>query len=106
DRGLLPQRASLLRHHLVWACRRPDRRLSRLPYLQGPARLGLSALPQRRQKRAISVSDSSHFISTRGEAPKAGFADVLLAGLAPDGGLYLPAAWPHFSAAEIASFKG
>jgi threonine synthase len=51
------------------------------------------------------VSDSSRFISTRGEAPEASFADVLLAGLAPDGGLYLPAAWPQFSAAEIARFK-
>ena len=46
------------------------------------------------------------FISTRGSAPKANFADVLLAGLAPDGGLYLPASWPVISAAEIASFKG
>lgn len=52
------------------------------------------------------MSDSSQFISTRGEAPKASFADVLLAGLAPDGGLYLPAAWPHFAASEIAAFKG
>ena len=52
------------------------------------------------------MSDSSQFISTRGEAPKASFADVLLAGLAPDGGLYLPAAWPQFTASEIAAFKG
>lgn len=47
-----------------------------------------------------------YFISTRGQAPRASFADVLLAGLAPDGGLYLPESWPQFSAAEIASFKG
>ena len=59
-----------------------------------------------RAKKAIIVSDSSHFISTRGEAPQASFADVLLAGLAPDGGLYLPAVWPRFSAEEIAAFKG
>ena len=52
------------------------------------------------------MSQSSHFISTRGEAPQASFADVLLAGLAPDGGLYMPVSWPHFSTAEIASFKG
>jgi len=45
------------------------------------------------------------FISTRGQAPAASFADVLLAGLAPDGGLYLPDHWPHFSAGEIAAFK-
>ena len=52
------------------------------------------------------MSQSSQFISTRGEAPKAGFADVLLAGLAPDGGLYMPAVWPNFSAGEIAAFAG
>ncbi|HXS05687.1 MAG TPA: threonine synthase [Rhizomicrobium sp.] len=52
------------------------------------------------------MSQSSQFISTRGEAPKASFADVLLAGLAPDGGLYMPAAWPRFDAAQIAEFKG
>jgi len=43
-------------------------------------------------------------ISTRGRAPQASFADVLLAGLAPDGGLYLPQAWPQFSAAQISGF--
>ena len=52
------------------------------------------------------MSDASRFISTRGQAPEAGFADVLLAGLAPDGGLYMPAAWPYFSAGQIANFKG
>jgi threonine synthase len=31
---------------------------------------------------------------------------MLLAGLAPDGGLYLPEAWPQFTADEIAAFKG
>ncbi len=34
------------------------------------------------------------YVSTRGEAPAVGFEEVLLAGLAPDGGLYVPAAWP------------
>ena len=34
------------------------------------------------------------YISTRGEAPELGFADVLLAGLATDGGLYVPTEWP------------
>jgi threonine synthase len=34
------------------------------------------------------------YISTRGRAPELGFADVLLAGLASDGGLYVPAEWP------------
>jgi threonine synthase len=46
------------------------------------------------------------FISTRGGAPKANFADVLLAGLAPDGGLYMPVEWPRFSESEIAGFAG
>ena len=44
-----------------------------------------------------------NFISTRGEAPKASFADVLLAGLAPDGGLYMPESWPRLDGAR---FKG
>jgi threonine synthase len=34
------------------------------------------------------------YVSTRGRAPELGFADVLLAGLASDGGLYVPGAWP------------
>ncbi len=46
------------------------------------------------------------FISTRGQAPQTSFSDVLLAGLAPDGGLYLPQSWPQFSKSEIAAFKG
>jgi threonine synthase len=46
------------------------------------------------------------FISTRGQAAPASFSDVLLAGLAPDGGLYLPQSWPQFSPTEIAAFKG
>ena len=37
------------------------------------------------------------YISTRGEAPALDFADVLLAGLASDGGLYVPEAWPPLS---------
>ncbi len=35
------------------------------------------------------------YVSTRGAAPVLGFADVLLAGLADDGGLYLPERWPE-----------
>ncbi|MGH9132989.1 MAG: threonine synthase, partial [Ilumatobacteraceae bacterium] len=34
------------------------------------------------------------YVSTRGTAPELGFADVLLAGLAADGGLYVPSEWP------------
>jgi threonine synthase len=47
-----------------------------------------------------------HYISTRGTAPRLGFSDVLLAGLARDGGLYVPEMWPSFSAAEIRAMRG
>ncbi len=46
------------------------------------------------------------YISTRGEAPVLGFEDVLLAGLASDGGLYVPETWPRLTPAQIASFAG
>lgn len=37
---------------------------------------------------------SERYVSTRGEASGSDFAEVLLRGMAPDGGLYLPQAWP------------
>ncbi|SDB28667.1 threonine synthase [Bauldia litoralis] len=46
------------------------------------------------------------YVSTRGRAPALGFSDVLLAGLAGDGGLYVPESWPQLSSAEIAGFAG
>ena len=46
------------------------------------------------------------YISTRGEAPTLGFADALMAGLARDGGLYLPEVWPQFSKSDIAALAG
>jgi len=46
------------------------------------------------------------YVSTRGNAPELAFDEVLLSGLALDGGLYVPAAWPEFSAADIQSFAG
>ncbi|MDO8606678.1 MAG: threonine synthase [Phaeospirillum sp.] len=46
------------------------------------------------------------YVSTRGRAPVLDFDDVLLAGLARDGGLYLPESWPRFSAAEIRAMRG
>jgi threonine synthase len=45
-------------------------------------------------------------VSTRGEAPAVGFTDALLAGLARDGGLYLPQAWPVLPPDVIAGFAG
>jgi threonine synthase len=46
------------------------------------------------------------YVSTRGEAPALGFIDVTLAGLARDGGLYVPVSWPRLSAETIAGFAG
>ena len=46
------------------------------------------------------------YVSTRGEAPTLGFIDVTLAGLARDGGLYVPQSWPRLSAETIAGFAG
>jgi len=46
------------------------------------------------------------YISTRGQAPALNFEDVVLTGLAPDGGLYVPETLPHFSQDEIASWVG
>jgi threonine synthase len=46
------------------------------------------------------------YASTRGEAPELAFEDVLLTGLARDGGLYVPAQWPKFSEAELAALPG
>ena len=46
------------------------------------------------------------YISTRGDAPTLGFADVIVEGLARDGGLYLPSEWPQFSAEAIRAMRG
>ena len=46
------------------------------------------------------------YISTRGEAPALGFRDALLAGLARDGGLYVPREWPALSKREIRALRG
>lgn len=46
------------------------------------------------------------YISTRGQAPELDFEEVLLAGLARDGGLYVPKVWPQFSHSEIAEMRG
>ena len=44
--------------------------------------------------------------STRGQAPELGFDDVLLTGLARDGGLYMPATWPERSAEAWRALRG
>lgn len=44
------------------------------------------------------------YLSTRGGAPTVGFDEAVLAGLAPDGGLYMPESWPQIAPTEIAAF--
>jgi threonine synthase len=45
------------------------------------------------------------YISTRGQSPALSFSEILLGGLAPDGGLYLPETYPHFSDADLGSMR-
>ncbi len=47
-----------------------------------------------------------HYISTRGTAPRLGFEDVLMTGLARDGGLYVPETWPTFSPTALRALRG
>ena len=46
------------------------------------------------------------YVSTRGDAPILDFEDVLLSGLARDGGLYVPETWPVFQASDFADMAG
>jgi threonine synthase len=48
----------------------------------------------------------ARYISTRGQAPALGFDDVLLTGLARDGGLYVPESWPQLSGGDIRAVAG
>lgn len=45
------------------------------------------------------------YVSTRGASPALGFEEVLLAGPAGDGGLYVPEAWPQISASELSGWR-
>lgn len=46
------------------------------------------------------------YVSTRGLAPAQSFLEILLGGLAPDGGLYVPEVYPRFSDTELAALRG
>ncbi len=46
------------------------------------------------------------YISTRGQSPALTFSEILLGGLAPDGGLYLPESYPQFTDADLTSMRG
>ncbi|HKQ96174.1 MAG TPA: threonine synthase, partial [Aestuariivirgaceae bacterium] len=46
------------------------------------------------------------YVSTRGTAPAVGFETAMLSGLAPDGGLYVPAEWPRLADARLGELRG
>jgi threonine synthase len=46
------------------------------------------------------------YVSTRGDRTERGFSDILLEGLAPDGGLYLPTHYPKVAAATLQRWRG
>ena len=46
------------------------------------------------------------YISTRGQSPALNFSEILLGGLAPDGGLYLPETYPQFSDSDLTAMRG
>jgi threonine synthase len=46
------------------------------------------------------------YISTRGQSPALSFSEILLGGLAPDGGLYLPETYPQFTDADLSAMRG
>ncbi len=46
------------------------------------------------------------YVSTRGQCPPQAFSEILLGGLAPDGGLYLPARYPQISGAQLDAWRG
>lgn len=87
------------------------------PWLDGVQRtvpVRLAALPLRiyRAQQQVHGQDMSRktnemrYVSTRGSAPSLGFEDVMLAGLASDGGLYVPETWPQLTPPEIAALSG
>ena len=45
------------------------------------------------------------YLSTRGQSPTRQFCDILLGGLAPDGGLYLPESYPAITAEELTAWR-
>src|SRR5690606_31887460 len=73
-----------------------------LPISAGSGRRAL----KRQARSANRRFEEMRYISTRGQAPALNFEDVLLAGLASDGGLYVPENLPRFTQEEIASWAG
>jgi threonine synthase len=46
------------------------------------------------------------YISTRGDSPALSFSEILLGGLAPDGGLYMPESYPRFTDGDLSAMRG
>src|SRR5215470_18719496 len=68
--------------------------------------MGRAGSPRRGNNHPPPRTEPVRYISTRGEAPPLGFVDVTLAGLARDGGLYVPQSWPRLDRATIAALAG
>ena len=53
----------------------------------------------------LATASPARYVSTRGRMPVARFCDVLLGGLAPDGGLVVPQIYPRLSTDELAAMR-
>ena len=95
DRRPFLQRKSLTGRVLFWphSCDQVRRR----------SPLAQFALEATRSAKDSLIVD---YVSTRGAAPTLGFADALLAGLARDGGLYVPLSVPHLPPDAIRALRG
>src|SRR5689334_5506009 len=67
-----------------------------------PSTPALATAPRRTYDTPVMIS----YVSTRGAAGTRSFEDVLLAGLAEDGGLFVPAAWPVLGPDDLRSVRG
>lgn len=63
------------------------------------------SVPASKLAQAAQARSSARYVSTRGRMPVARFCDVLLGGLAPDGGLVVPQAYPRLGADELAGLR-
>ncbi len=55
---------------------------------------------------SINCELKMKYISTRGQSPALSFSEILLGGLAPDGGLYLPESYPQFNDTDLSAMRG
>jgi threonine synthase len=66
----------------------------------------MSARPWPAAVRKRQRKHQVNYVSTRGESPSSGFAEVMLAGLAGDGGLFVPDSWPRLEPRAISALAG